>query len=151
MAVAATVFNGPVRAKNQPRPVIVQSGRNDLIEILRGKAPGRIIDKIMPANPDQSGRVLPPNRDLAARQVLVCLQNGASGSGRKAFDFRQTQRPQFVASPGTRVCALLEPTLHTIYLWKAEGKGKLLATLSLPLDLNEADGTLVVLDWKKDR
>jgi len=89
--------------------------------------------------------------EIDARLVTVCLNNPGSSVGDKAFDIRRDGPPRFVATVGATSCARFEPTRHTLYLWKTDGRGELTLILSSPLDLNESDGTKVTLDWVRDR
>ena len=88
---------------------------------------------------------------IAARLVTVCLTNPEDASGAKGFDIRRDGPPRYVADVGATACARFEPTRHTIYLWKTNDLGALSLILSSRLDLVEADGTQVSLDWLRDR
>lgn len=88
---------------------------------------------------------------ISARLVTVCLTNPDDASGAKAFDIRRDGPPRYVADVGATACARFEPTRHTIYLWKTNDLGALSLILSSRLDLVEADGTQVSLDWLRDR
>jgi hypothetical protein len=88
---------------------------------------------------------------IAARLVTVCLNNPEDASGAKGFDIRRDGPPRYVADVGATACARFEPTRHTIYLWKTNDLGALSLILSSRLDLVEADGTQVSLDWLRDR
>jgi hypothetical protein len=88
---------------------------------------------------------------IAARLVTVCLNNPEDASGAKGFDIRRDGPPRYVADIGATACARFEPTRHTIYLWKTNDLGALSLILSSRLDLVEADGTQVSLDWLRDR
>ncbi|QFT67954.1 hypothetical protein FIU93_14295 [Labrenzia sp. THAF35] len=88
---------------------------------------------------------------ISARLVTVCLTNPDNASGAKGFDIRRDGPPRYVADVGATACARFEPTRHTIYLWKTNDLGALSLILSSRLDLVEADGTQVSLDWLRDR
>lgn len=88
---------------------------------------------------------------ISARLVTVCLTNPDDASGAKGFDIRRDGPPRYVADVGATACARFEPTRHTIYLWKTNDLGALSLILSSRLDLVEADGTQVSLDWLRDR
>ena len=83
--------------------------------------------------------------------MTVCLNNPDDASGAKGFDIRRDGPPRYVADVGATACARFEPTRHTIYLWKTNDLGALSLILSSRLDLIEADGTQVSLDWLRDR
>ncbi len=91
------------------------------------------------------------DKDIDARLVTVCLTNPQEASGAKAFDIRRVGPPRYVADVGATACARFEPTRHTLYLWKTDGRGDLSLILSSRLDLNDADGTQVSVDWLRDR
>jgi cytoskeletal protein RodZ len=88
---------------------------------------------------------------ISARLVTVCLTNPDNASGAKGFDIRRDGPPRYVADVGATACAQFEPTRHTIYLWKTNDLGALSLILSSRLDLVQADGTQVSLDWLRDR
>ncbi|MEE4015174.1 hypothetical protein V1T76_24120 [Roseibium sp. FZY0029] len=88
---------------------------------------------------------------ISARLVTVCLTNPDDASGAKGFDIRRDGPPRYVADVGATACARFEPTRHTIYLWKTNDLGALSLILSSRLDLVQADGTQVSLDWLRDR
>jgi hypothetical protein len=126
---------------------LLQSGTNDLICLQRGDMP----DRYSPATTRKRLTTAPEGETVDTRLVTVCLTNPANAQGSKAFDIQRTDPPRFVARTGSRTCARFEPTRHTLYLWKAGADGKLSLILSSPLDLNDADGTQVSIDWQQDR
>ncbi|MBD1545411.1 hypothetical protein [Roseibium aggregatum] len=132
---------------DKPKPRFLQSGANDVIRLQRGDMP----DGQAAAVPRSRAARTPSGERIDTRLVTVCLANPANAHGTKAFDIQRTDPPRFVAKIGTRTCARFEPTRHTLYLWKAGIDGKLSLILSSPLDLNDADGTQVSLDWLQDR
>jgi hypothetical protein len=89
--------------------------------------------------------------EIDARLVTVCLNNPDAASGAKAFDIRRDGAPRYVADIGATSCARFEPTRHTLYFWKSNELGALSLILSSRLDLNDADGTQVTLDWLRDK
>jgi len=91
------------------------------------------------------------SEEISSRLVAVCLNNPEDASGPKAFDIRRNGPPRYVADIGATTCARFEPTRHTLYLWKTNDIGVLSLILSNRLDLNDADGTQVTLDWIRDR
>jgi hypothetical protein len=95
--------------------------------------------------------IAPLDDTVAARLVTVCLSNPEDASGAKGFDIRRDGPPRYVADIGSTACARFEPTRHTLYLWKTNELGALSLILSSRLDLIDADGTQVSLDWLKDR
>jgi len=88
---------------------------------------------------------------VSARLVTVCLNNPEDASGAKAFDIRRNGPPRYIAGVGASTCARFEPTRHTLYLWKTNDIGALSLILSNRLDLNNADGTQVSVDWLRDK
>ncbi len=88
---------------------------------------------------------------IDARLVTVCLSNPQDAHGAKAFDIRRDAPPRYITEPGASTCARFEPTRHTLFLWKTNALGTLSLILSSRLDLNDADGTQVSLDWLRDR
>lgn len=88
---------------------------------------------------------------ISARLVTVCLNNPDTASGAKAFDIRKDGPPRYIADIGATSCARFEPTRHTLFFWKTNDLGALSLILSNRLDLNDADGTQVSVDWIRDR
>jgi hypothetical protein len=89
--------------------------------------------------------------EIDARLVTVCLNNPDDAGGAKAFDIRRDGAPRYIADIGATSCARFEPTRHTLYFWKTNELGALSLILSSRLDLNDADGTQVTLDWLRDK
>lgn len=105
-----------------------------------------------PASPSQTPAPQPEiSEEISSRLVAVCLNNPEDAAGPKAFDIRRNGPPRFVADIGATACARFEPTRHTLFLWKTNDIGALSLILSNRLDLNDADGTQVTLDWIRDR
>jgi hypothetical protein len=103
-------------------------------------------------------KIIPPapaparlDDEIDARLVSVCLNNPDDANGAKAFDIRRDGAPRYIADIGATSCARFEPTRHTLYFWKTNDLGALSLILSSRLDLNDADGTQVTLDWLRDK
>ncbi|MHA7777364.1 hypothetical protein ACX3M4_27325 [Roseibium sp. M-1] len=110
-----------------------------------------VLQEAVPALQDAPQDVAPLDDAISARLVTVCLNNPEEASGAKGFDIRRDGPPRYVADIGSTACARFEPTRHTLYLWKTNDNGTLSLILSSRLDLVDADGTQVSLDWLKDR
>ncbi len=143
---------GEAEPVQKPAPPVVQEPN---IQSLSDSvpAPAEVIAPQVPsalqAPPTPAPALL--DKDIEARLVTVCLSNPQEASGTKAFDIRRAGPPRYVAEIGATACARFEPTRHTLYLWKTDARGDLSLILSSRLDLNDADGTQVSLDWLRDR
>ncbi|MBO6893743.1 MAG: hypothetical protein JJ866_17505 [Roseibium sp.] len=111
----------------------------------------RMSSKVAPPAAAPVPAARPLAEEIDARLVTVCLNNPGDASGAKAFDIRRDGPPRYFADIGATSCARFEPTRHTVYFWKSNDLGALSLVLSSKLDLNDADGTQVTMDWLRDR
>jgi len=140
----------------EPSIRVLESSANDLIILRQGqrvgqgapRRPGEGAHDHAPANPlPTTGRTGRP-AGISARLVIICLLN-RTGHGRDVgFDLRREGRPRFIARPGGRVCARVEPARHRFYFWKTDRRGRLAPTLSQRLELSA--GARIVLTWLRD-
>jgi hypothetical protein len=112
---------------------------------------GKIVPPAPATIPASAPSLSPLDDEIDARLVTVCLNNPDDASGAKAFDIRREGSPRYIADIGATSCARFEPTRHTLYFWKSNDLGALSLILSSRLDLNDADGTQVTLDWLRDK
>ena len=144
---------GTVSSASKSQPSVLQSGSNDVIRLrlekrMKIKRRGGVAVP-SPRHPvlfSSSAPSAKPNTGL----VTLCLKNASGSSRTKAFDIRRSMPPRYLAKPGGQVCAAFVPTRQTLYFWKSDEAGKLVLSLSSPLDLGMAAGGRILLTWVQD-
>lgn len=144
---------GTVLSASKPLPFVLESGSNDVIRL-------RLEKRMKPKR--RGGAAVPsprlpvpfspsaPSAMPKAGLVTLCLKNASESSRTKAFDIRRSLPPRYLARPGGQVCAAFVPTRQTLYFWKSDEAGKLVLSLSSPLDLGMSAGGRILLTWVQD-
>jgi hypothetical protein len=113
---------------------LLQSAAGDRIRLIVANFPRSLIPEL-------------DRGTIPARLVDVCLRNRATNKWQKGFDNRRDQSPPYTVNPGESICVPFEPASQSIYLWSNTSAHVYRLVLVAPMNLRNARGSFVLLDW----